>query len=68
VIVGHAHHARLIDAPSIALRTGAQLPGSASTARVGRAIGGRQILVLDTANFIERELAGLRPDIAIRRS
>ena len=28
-------------------------------------IGGHQILVLDTANFIERELAGIHPDIAI---
>ncbi|HEX4453809.1 MAG TPA: MBL fold metallo-hydrolase [Kofleriaceae bacterium] len=28
-------------------------------------IAGRQILVLDTANFIERELEGIHPDIAI---
>lgn len=28
-------------------------------------IAGHQLVVLDTANFIERELAGLRPDIAI---
>lgn len=28
-------------------------------------LAGHEILILDTANFIERELAGLRPDIAI---
>ncbi len=28
-------------------------------------LGGHQILVLDTANFIERELVGIHPDIAI---
>jgi len=28
-------------------------------------VGGHQILVLDTANFIERELEGVHPDIAI---
>jgi len=133
VVVGHSHHDHLLDAPSVALRTGAQLLGSVSTTRVGRASGvaedhlitvrggedfemdgysiraipslhsalgakhtfggvidpeprlpmtaaqyeeggtlaylvriaGREILILDTANFIERELAGLRPDIAI---
>jgi hypothetical protein len=28
-------------------------------------IGGHEVLVLSTANFIERELEGLRPDVAI---
>jgi L-ascorbate metabolism protein UlaG (beta-lactamase superfamily) len=28
-------------------------------------LGGRQVLVIGSANFIERELVGLRPDIAI---
>ncbi len=28
-------------------------------------IGGHEVLVLDTANFIERELEGLHPDVAI---
>lgn len=130
VFVGHSHYDHLLDAPAVALRTGARLLGSVSTTRVGRASGladdrlitiqggedleldgysirvipslhsrtgqdsgeigaapvlpmpgehyeeggtfaylvrlaGREILVLDTANFIERELAGLRPDIAI---
>ncbi len=133
VVVGHSHYDHLLDAPAVALRTGAQLLGSASTTRVGRAsgvaderlitvkggedfamdgfslraipslhsalgakhvfgteippepklpmpqagyqeggtfaylvrIGGHEVLVLDTANFIERELVGLRPDIAI---
>jgi L-ascorbate metabolism protein UlaG (beta-lactamase superfamily) len=133
VFVGHSHYDHLLDAPAVALRSGAQLLGSLSTTRVGRASGladdhlitvkggedfemdgysiraipslhsaigakhifgdaidpdpklpmpaagyreggtlaylvrlaGHEILVLDTANFIERELAGLRPDIAI---
>jgi len=133
VIVGHSHFDHLLDAPSVALRTGAPLLGSLSTTRVGKASGltdeqlitvkggedfamdgfslrvipslhsaigekhifgietpadpklpmpasgyqeggtlayllrlaGHEVLVLDTANFIERELTGLRPDIAI---
>ena len=133
VAIGHSHYDHLLDAPAVALRTGAQLVGSASTARVARASGvpddhvitvkggedlefgtyslrvipslhaaigdkhvfggeiapsphlpmpaagyeeggtfayllrlaGHEVLVLDTANFIERELAGLHPDIAI---
>ena len=133
IVIGHSHFDHLLDAPAVALRTGAQLMGSASTLRVARAshvpddhligvkggedfemagysvrvipslhsaigdkhifgadiadapqlpmpaagyaeggtfaylirIAGRQVLVLDTANFIERELAGLRPDVAI---
>jgi L-ascorbate metabolism protein UlaG (beta-lactamase superfamily) len=133
VVVGHSHYDHLLDAPAVALRSGAQLLGSLSTTRVGHASGladdhlitvkggedfamtgysiraipslhsaigdkhifgreiaadvklpmpaagyeeggtfaylvrlaGHEVLVLDTANFIERELAGLRPDIAI---
>jgi L-ascorbate metabolism protein UlaG (beta-lactamase superfamily) len=133
VLVGHSHHDHLLDAPAVALRTGAQLLGSATTAHVARASGvpddrlitvrggedfemdgysvrvipslhsaigdkhvfggaltadpvlpmpaagyqeggtfaylvriaGRAVLFLDTANFIERELDGLRPDVAI---
>jgi hypothetical protein len=33
--------------------------------RVSWRIAGRQILVFDTANYIERELQGLHPDVAI---
>jgi L-ascorbate metabolism protein UlaG (beta-lactamase superfamily) len=133
VIVGHSHFDHLLDAPSVAKRTGAEIMGSATTAHVARASGvapekiitvkggedlawedysvrvipslhsalgdkhvfggvlehdpvlpmgaddyveggtfayllrlhGREIFVLDTANFIEREVAGLDPDIAI---
>lgn len=133
VIVGHSHFDHLLDAPSVAKRTGAEIMGSATTAHVARASGvppekiitvkggedlawedfsvrvipslhsalgdkhvfggeltsdpalpmgaddyqeggtfayllrlyGREIFVLDTANFIEREVAGLTPDIAI---
>ena len=133
ILIGHSHVDHLLDAPTIARATGAQLIGSASTAAVARAsgvpddqivtvkggedyqfdgwsvrvlpslhsaldakhtfggalagpatlpmgfadyaeggtfaylvrLGGHQILLLSTANFIERELAGLRPDVAI---
>jgi L-ascorbate metabolism protein UlaG (beta-lactamase superfamily) len=133
IIIGHSHHDHVLDAPAVALRTGAQLLGSATTAHIARASGvaddhlitvkggedfeldgfsvraipslhsaigdkhifggaldadptlpmpasgyqeggtfaylvriaGHEILVLSTANYIERELEGLRPDIAI---
>jgi L-ascorbate metabolism protein UlaG (beta-lactamase superfamily) len=133
IVVGHSHVDHLLDAPAVALHTGAQIMGSVSTARYARAVGvaadhiitvkggedfamagfsiraipslhsaldgkhafggviaeapalpmrfedfeeggtfayllrlgGHEILVLGTANFIERELEGLRPDIAI---
>lgn len=133
IVVGHSHVDHLLDAPAVALASGAQILGSASTAHVARASGvpedrvipvkggedydfgtysvrvipslhsaldskhvmggviapgpklplkfaeyeeggtfiylvriaGRQILIQNTANFIERELEELRPDIAI---
>jgi L-ascorbate metabolism protein UlaG (beta-lactamase superfamily) len=135
VLVGHSHVDHLLDAPEVARRTGAEILGSVSTARVALASGlpadrvipvrggedyafaaglsvrvipslhsaldgkhfeggveiaaapvlpmsfaeyadggalaylvrvaGREIFVLSTANFIEREIDGLRPDIAI---
>lgn len=135
VLVGHSHVDHLLDAPEVARRTGAEILGSVSTARVALASGlpadrvipvrggedyafgaglsvrvipslhsaldgkhfeggvaippapvlpmgfddyadggalaylvrvaGREIFVLSTANFIEREVEGLRPDIAI---
>lgn len=133
IVVGHSHVDHLLDVPSIALASGAQVMGSLSTARVARAsgvpsdrivtvkggedyafggysvrvipslhsalehkhvfgteipadvalplpgagyaeggtfaylirLGGHEVLFLSTANFIERELTGLRPDIAI---
>jgi len=133
IVVGHSHVDHLLDAPSVALRTGAQLIGSESTARFARAsgvpddhiiavkggedyelgafslrvipslhsaldhkhgaigrvienpalpmtfdqfaeggtfaylirVGGHEVLAFDTANFIERELEGIHPDIAI---
>jgi L-ascorbate metabolism protein UlaG (beta-lactamase superfamily) len=133
IVVGHSHVDHLLDAPSVALATGAQLLGSVSTAHVARASGvpadrvitvkggedfemggysvrvipslhsaldgkhvfggalaaspklpmrfadyeeggtfiylvriaGHQVLITSTANFIERELEGLRPDVAI---
>ena len=39
VLVGHSHHDHLLDAPAVALRTGAPLLGSLSTIRVRRASG-----------------------------
>lgn len=131
VLVGHSHIDHVLDAPAVALATGARLIGSVSTARLGRASGlpaarvqairgreviagdgwsvqvvpslhskiddmlggelpesprlpmrwdgypeggtfaylvsvaGRRVLFLGTANFIEAELTGLRPDIAV---
>ncbi|HEY0133187.1 MAG TPA: MBL fold metallo-hydrolase [Nannocystis sp.] len=133
IVIGHSHVDHLLDAPAVALATGAQLLGSLSTARVARAHGvpadriitvkggedfamtgyslrvlpslhsalsdkhefggevaaelapplrfddyaeggtfaylvrvaGHEVLFLGTANFIERELEGLRPDVAV---
>ncbi|MCB9564898.1 MAG: MBL fold metallo-hydrolase [Kofleriaceae bacterium] len=133
IVVGHSHADHLLDAPAVALRTGAQIMGSRTTTLVARASGvpddhligvrggedlafdgyavrvvpslhsmigdkhvlgteltaaptmpmpfdgyaeggtlaylirvaGHEVLILDTANFIEREVEGLRPDVAI---
>jgi L-ascorbate metabolism protein UlaG (beta-lactamase superfamily) len=133
IVIGHSHVDHLLDAPSVALATGAQILGSVSTANLARASGvpaeriitvkggedyemggysvrvipslhsaldgkhafggalasppklpmrfadyeeggtfiylvriaGHQVLISSTANFIERELEGLRPDVAI---
>jgi len=133
IVIGHSHVDHLLDAPAVALATGAQLLGSVSTAHVARASGvpadrvitvkggedyeldgysvrvipslhsaldhkhtfggalaatptlplrfaeyeeggtfiylvriaGHQVLITSTANFIERELEGIRPDVAI---
>lgn len=133
ILIGHSHVDHLLDAPAIALRSGAEILGSESTTKVALASGvpadhlitvkggedfafggfsvrvipslhsaldqkhtfgrnltttpalpmklseyeeggtfiylvriaGHQVLVTSTANFIERELDGLRPDIAI---
>ncbi len=133
IVVGHSHVDHLLDAPAVALATGAQLLGSVSTARIARASGlaedriitvkggedfamdgysvrvlpslhsalsdkhefggevaaeprlplrfaeyaeggtfaylvrvaGHEVLFLGTANYIERELEGLRPDVAV---
>ncbi len=133
ILIGHSHVDHVLDAPAIALRSGAELLGSESTTKIalasgvpadhlitvkggedfafdgfsvrvipslhsalnekhtfGRSLGatpslpmkfseyeeggtfiylvriaGRQVLITSTANFIERELEGLRPDIAI---
>ena len=133
IVIGHSHVDHLLDAPAVALASGAEILGSETTAKIalasgvpanriiaikggedfafdgfsvrvipslhsaldgkhvfGRAItgtpvmplrfteyeeggtfnylvriAGYQILVTSTANFIERELEGLRPDIAI---
>jgi L-ascorbate metabolism protein UlaG (beta-lactamase superfamily) len=137
ILIGHSHVDHLLDAPAIAKRTGAQLLGSISSTRIGRAsgvpddqlitiqggedfafdeaggysvrvipslhsaigdkhdaldgevppdvklptnfagypmggayaylvrAGGHQIFFLSTANYIEREVEGLRPDVAV---
>lgn len=134
IVIGHSHVDHLLDAPMVAIRTGAQILGSISTARVARAsgvpadrvipirggedyafegysvrvieslhsaldhkhveggveipegitmplrfeeyreggafaylvrVGGHEVFFLSTANFIEREVDGLRPDVAV---
>jgi L-ascorbate metabolism protein UlaG (beta-lactamase superfamily) len=134
IVIGHSHVDHVLDAPAVALRTGASIIGTSSTTNYGRAagvpdvqlisakggedyafegfsirvipglhsaldhkhftgwgqliapgtmpatmeqfaeggtlnylvrIGGHQILVIGSANFIEREVEGLRPDIAL---
>jgi L-ascorbate metabolism protein UlaG (beta-lactamase superfamily) len=134
IMIGHSHVDHLLDAPAVAIRTGAQIMGSLSTARVARASGvpadriipvrggedyafdgysvraieslhsalddkhtaggdeipdgvvmplrfedyreggafaylvrvaGHEVFFLSTANFIEREIEGLRPDVAV---
>lgn len=132
ILIGHSHVDHMLDAPAVALRTGAELLGSESAVKIAMSqgvpadrvipvkggedyafdgfsvrvlpslhsalgdkhtvinaplsvlpprrfddwveggtfqyfvrVGGRQIFVSTTANFIERELVGLRPDIAI---
>jgi L-ascorbate metabolism protein UlaG (beta-lactamase superfamily) len=133
IVIGHSHVDHLLDAPAVALATGAEIMGSVSTARIARASGvpddriitikggedfamdgysvrvipslhsaigrkhlfgseipadprlpmraidyeeggafaylvriaGRQVLFFTTANFIEREIEGLRPDVAV---
>ena len=51
--------------PSLHSFTGLARGGDVDTFAYLVRIGGRQILVFDTANFIEHELTGLHPDIAI---
>jgi L-ascorbate metabolism protein UlaG (beta-lactamase superfamily) len=133
ILVGHSHVDHLLDVPAVAVASGAQVMGSASTTAVARAwnvpsdhlitvrggedyqfdgfsvrvipslhsaldhkhaapqgqpisvippvrfddfadggtfdylvrVGGHEIFVSSTANFIEREVAGLHPDVAI---
>lgn len=131
IVIGHSHVDHMLDAPAVALATGARIMGSDSTARIARAsnvpadriitikggedfafdgysvraipslhsalddkatfggpvtvvppvkfddwaeggtfnyllrVGGHEVFITSTANFIEREVEGLRPDIAI---
>jgi L-ascorbate metabolism protein UlaG (beta-lactamase superfamily) len=134
ILIGHSHVDHVLDAPAVALRTGASILGTSSTTNYGRAagvpdaqlitakggedyafdgfsvrvlpglhsalddkhftgwgqviapgtvpttmdgfaeggtlnylvrLGGHQMLIIGSANFIEREVEGLRPDIAI---
>jgi L-ascorbate metabolism protein UlaG (beta-lactamase superfamily) len=51
--------------PSLHSFTGLARGGDVDTFAFLVRLGGRQILVFDTANFIENEVAGLRPEIAI---
>jgi L-ascorbate metabolism protein UlaG (beta-lactamase superfamily) len=46
VLCGHSHYDHLLDAPTIAKRSGAKLCGSASTAAFGRASGVKDLLIV----------------------
>src|SRR5262249_41572047 len=51
--------------PSLHSVTGLAAGGDVATFAYLLRLGGHQVLVFDTANFIERELEGIHPDIAI---
>jgi L-ascorbate metabolism protein UlaG (beta-lactamase superfamily) len=51
--------------PSLHSAIGLPAGGDVATFAYLVRLGGRRVLVFDTANFIERELEGLHPDIAI---
>jgi L-ascorbate metabolism protein UlaG (beta-lactamase superfamily) len=51
--------------PSLHSMIGFDNGGEATTFAYLIRLGGNEVLVLDTANFIERELDGLRPNVAI---
>lgn len=59
----HTFHSSIDAAPKLPM-TAADYPEGGTLAYLVR-VGGHQIFVLSTANFIEREIEGLRPDIAI---
>lgn len=48
VLIGHAHHDHILDAPSVCLQTGARLIGSAATCNVGRAAGVPEAQLVET--------------------
>ena len=58
VMVGHSHVDHVLDVPAVALRTGAQVMGSASTARVARAAGlpeDRIVPIKGAVAYVEEE-------------
>ncbi len=48
VLIGHAHHDHILDAPCLCAQTGARLIGSEDVARVGRAAGLPETQILST--------------------
>ncbi len=49
VLIGHAHHDHVLDAPDLCRRTGARLIGSSSAVMVGRAAGLPESQLVETA-------------------
>ena len=67
IVVGHSHYDHLLDAPSIALRTGAKLMGSASTLRVAKATGVDDDHLIGVKGGEDFELDGFSADHVPRR-
>jgi L-ascorbate metabolism protein UlaG (beta-lactamase superfamily) len=60
VLIGHAHHDHILDAPAICRRTGARLIGSRSTCMVGRAAGVPERQLIETAGREDIACGSLR--------
>jgi L-ascorbate metabolism protein UlaG (beta-lactamase superfamily) len=51
VLVGHAHHDHVLDAPQVCLQTGAQFVGASDAANVARAAGLPETQITETAGL-----------------
>ncbi len=64
VLVGHAHHDHILDAPCLCHQTGARLIGSEDVVRVGRAAGCRHNRIR-VCNFVMIDAMDDIPQIAL---